>query len=57
MTSEETKKSIEELGYFCQENPNVGQRVDALFGETGQYFNNAARLIFIKTNIFESQVQ
>ncbi|UPK91461.1 hypothetical protein LCI18_002396 [Fusarium solani-melongenae] len=56
MTSlDETKKSIEELGYFCQEDLNVGQRVDAIFEEIGYHFRNKSGLTFIKTNIFENQ--
>ncbi|KAJ4206928.1 hypothetical protein NW759_014118 [Fusarium solani] len=52
---DETKKSIEELGYFCQEDLDVGQRVDAIFKEIGYNFRNKPGLTFIKTNIFENQ--
>ncbi|KAI8722785.1 hypothetical protein NCS52_00423300 [Fusarium sp. LHS14.1] len=56
MTSlDETKKSIEEFGYFCQEDPDVGQRVDAIFAEIGYNVRNTPGLTFIKTNIFENQ--
>ncbi|KAL2689078.1 hypothetical protein Neosp_003130 [[Neocosmospora] mangrovei] len=52
---DETKTSIEELGFFCQEDPDIGKRVDAIFEEIGYYFKNTPGLTFIKTNIFENQ--
>ncbi|KAI3572188.1 hypothetical protein IWW34DRAFT_811365 [Fusarium oxysporum f. sp. albedinis] len=56
MASLDTKKLIETLGCFYQEDYEVGQRVDAIFRDVGYYFKNAPGLTFAKVNIFENEV-
>ncbi|RKK10460.1 hypothetical protein BFJ63_vAg16506 [Fusarium oxysporum f. sp. narcissi] len=55
MASLDTKKLIETLGCFYQEDYEVGQRVDAIFRDVGYYFKNAPGLTFAKVNIFENE--
>ncbi|KAK2477150.1 hypothetical protein H9L39_12374 [Fusarium oxysporum f. sp. albedinis] len=52
---EDTKKLIETLGCFYQEDEEVGQRVDAIFQDVGYYFKNEAGLTFAKVNTFENE--
>ncbi|RSL40788.1 hypothetical protein CEP54_016020 [Fusarium duplospermum] len=52
---EDTKKLVEELGCFYQEDPELGRRVDAIFQEVGYYFKNAPGLTFTKVNTFDNE--